>query len=112
MATFTHRYPLNVPGKYYIDMQCTDCDLCRQIAPKNIDRDHRTGYSFVFKQPATPDEIFLLQECVEGCPTDGVGNDGDEFNWESTPIYNWNKKYARERGFQFDLRAPLLPETK
>ncbi|HWN95366.1 MAG TPA: ferredoxin [Methylomirabilota bacterium] len=48
MATFTHRYPLNVSGKYYIDAQCTDCDLCRALAQNNIERDDRTGISYVF----------------------------------------------------------------
>jgi len=36
MADRAKRYSDNVPGKYYIDDQCTDCDLCRESAPDNL----------------------------------------------------------------------------
>ena len=69
MAIFTDRYPLNVPGKFYIDAQCTDCDLCRECAPNNITRDDRMGHSYVFKQPENQAEVAAIMEGVEGCPT-------------------------------------------
>ncbi len=77
MAIFSNRVPQNVPGKFYIDDQCTDCDLCRELAPNNIRRFDEGGYSYVYSQPATPEEIAACQEGVEGCPTFAVGNDGD-----------------------------------
>lgn len=110
MASFTHRYPLNAPGKYYIDGQCTDCDFCRQCAPRNIRRDDRTGHSYVSEQPTTPEEIAAVEEGAAGCPTDAVGRDGDKFDWETAPIYDWNALYAGEREIHFDLRAPTLRE--
>lgn len=109
MSRFTHRYPLNIPGKYYINDQCTDCDLCRACAPDNIRRDDRAGISYVFKQPTTPEEIAGVEEGVAGCPTEAVGNDGDQFDWDTTPIYDWNALYKKE-GIHFDVRAPLLQE--
>lgn len=106
MADFTERYPLNVPGKYYVTAQCTDCDLCRETAPNNIKRDDRTGISFVYRQPTTPEEIARVEEGVGGCPTEAVGNNGDTFDWETTPIIDWNGHYAKD-GIRFDIRAPI-----
>jgi len=109
MADFADRYPLNISGKYYVTGQCTDCDLCRQCAPKNIRRDDRSGISYVFKQPSSPDEIAGVEEGVAGCPTEAVGNDGDRFDWDTTPIFDWNAFYAKSPELRFELRAPLLP---
>jgi ferredoxin len=89
MATFTDRYPRNTPGKYYIDAQCTDCDLCRECAPNNIRRDDEAGHSYVFRQPTTPEEIAACEMGVQGCPTEAVGNDGDRYDWQTTPIRDW-----------------------
>ena len=44
------------PGKFYVDDQCIDCDLCRETAPANFTRSDDGGYSYVFKQPTTPEE--------------------------------------------------------
>jgi ferredoxin len=89
MATFQNRFPKNIPGKYYIDDQCTDCDLCRETAPNNIRRDDEMGMSYVYRQPTTPDEIAACEEGVGGCPTEAVGNDGDKYDWRTTPIRDW-----------------------
>jgi len=115
MADFTHRYPLNVPGKYYITGQCTDCDLCHQYAPQNIRRDDRTGISYVFKQPTTVEEVGACEAGVGGCPTEAVGNEGDKHDWEKTPIYDWNALYERhwkQSDIHFDIHAPLLGKPK
>ena len=78
MAIFAERYLQNVPGKYYVTDQCTDCDLCREIAPNNIRRNDEGGHSYVYRQPTTPEEIAACEEGVQGCPTEAVGNDGDQ----------------------------------
>src|SRR5205085_12058975 len=49
MADVANRYPENVPGKYYVDNQCIDCDLCRETAPNNFTRNDDGGYSYVYK---------------------------------------------------------------
>lgn len=85
MADFTRRHPLNVPGRYYIDDHCTDCDLCRECAPHNVTRDDETGISYVFKQPETDEEIAGISLGVEGCPTEAVGADGDQSDWTCAP---------------------------
>ena len=77
MASVADKYTDNVPGKFYTDSQCIDCDLCRQTAPDFFDRNAAKGYSFVSKQPATPEEIALCQQAVDECPVEAIGNDGN-----------------------------------
>lgn len=77
MADIANRYPDNVPGKFYVDNQCIDCDLCRETAPANFTRQNDSGYSFVFKQPATAEEEALCKEAMEGCPVEAIGNNGE-----------------------------------
>jgi ferredoxin len=76
MASVTDRYPDNVPGAFFTDSQCIDCDLCRQTAPDFFDRNAKKGYSFVYRQPTTPEEIALCVQAVEECPVDAIGKNG------------------------------------
>ena len=46
MADAANKYPENVPGKFYVDNQCIDCDLCRETAPDNFKRNEDGGYTF------------------------------------------------------------------
>src|SRR2546423_15078001 len=77
MADSANKYPENVPGKFYVDDQCIDCDLCRETAPANFKRNDDGGDSYVYKQPETPDEEGLCKEAMEGCPVEAIGNDGN-----------------------------------
>ena len=63
MADKINKHPEGAAGPFYVDTQCIDCDLCRQSAPKNFQRQEDRGYSYVFKQPETPEET---AQCVEG----------------------------------------------
>lgn len=77
MASFPNKYSDNVAGKFYVDDQCIDCDLCRETAPDNFTRNEDGGYSFVFKQPVTTAEEIRCKEAMEGCPVEAIGSDGD-----------------------------------
>jgi ferredoxin len=77
MADVANKYPQNVPGKYYVDSQCVDCDSCRETAPDNFKRDEDGGISYVFKQPESSDEEALCKEAKEGCPTEAIGDNGE-----------------------------------
>lgn len=77
MADRQLKNPENVSGKYYVDNTCIDCDLCRNIAPETFTRHDEGGYSYVFKQPSTPDEMALAEEAKVSCPTETIGNDGE-----------------------------------
>ena len=77
MADIANRYEDNVPGKFYVDNQCIDCDLCRETAPANFTRNDDGGYSYVKKQPETPEEEALCNEAKEGCPVEAIGDNGE-----------------------------------
>ena len=64
MAFVKDKLPDNVPGKYYVDRQCIDCDVCRDTSPANFARNDENGYSFVYKQPSTAMEFELLHTFV------------------------------------------------
>lgn len=77
MADKTQKKPDNVPGKFFVDEQCIDCDLCRETAPEFFKRNEDGGYSFVYRQPVAEQEIALCTEALEGCPVEAIGNDGE-----------------------------------
>jgi ferredoxin len=77
MADKNLKNPENVAGRFYVDSTCIDCDLCRNIAPKFFKRQEGNGYSYVFRQPQTPEEIAEAEEARTSCPTETIGNDGE-----------------------------------
>jgi len=78
MADKTQKWPESVAGKFYVDNQCIDCDLCRETAPAFFSRNDDGGYSYVHTQPQTEEDVKLCMEALEGCPVEAIGNDGDE----------------------------------
>ena len=77
MAEKEDRYEDNIAGKFYVDDQCIDCDLCRETAPNNFTRNDDGGHSFVYKQPTTDEENEQCIEAMEGCPVEAIGDDGE-----------------------------------
>ncbi len=65
----------NVPGNWYVDSQCIDCDLCRTTAPANFKQNSDEGYSYVYKQPESEEEKKLCQQALEECPVEAIGSD-------------------------------------
>ena len=78
MSDLDAKWPENVEGKFYVDDQCIDCDLCREIAPNFFNRDEDGGYSYVHNQPSKQEGIDQCMEALEGCPVEAIGDDGDE----------------------------------
>lgn len=78
MADRDERVPENVPGRYYVDRTCIDCELCRETAPGNFARQDAEAYSFVFAQPQDPAEEAACLAALEECPVEAIGNDGPE----------------------------------
>ena len=76
MAQRNLKYPQNVPGSYYVDDTCIDCDVCRSNAPQFFARYDDGGHSYVHRQPVTPTELAEAEEARQGCPTDSIGRDG------------------------------------
>ena len=78
MADKDEKWPENVTGKFYVDEQCIDCDLCRETAPDFFTRNEDGGYSFVHAQPHGEEDVEACMEALEGCPVEAIGDDGEE----------------------------------
>ena len=78
MADKNEMWPENVTGKFFVDEQCIDCDLCRETAPDYFTRNDDGGYSYVYSQPDPDDEdaLDLCLEALEGCPVEAIGDNG------------------------------------
>lgn len=76
MADRTQRLPYNVPGAFYTDDTCLDCDMCRTLMPAVFTRHDETGFSFVHRQPQTEQEMDAVQEAMSLCPCEAIGDDG------------------------------------
>ena len=76
MAEIQQRVPENVPGQFYVDRTCIDCDLCRETAPANFRREDRERYSFVARQPIGPAEEASCLAALEECPVEAIGRNG------------------------------------
>lgn len=77
MADKTDKWPENAPGKFYVDTECIDCDLCRETAPDYFERNEEGGYTYVNKQPDSEDGVDQCMEALEACPVNAIGDDGD-----------------------------------
>ena len=77
MADIDNKYEDNAKGKYYVDEECIDCDLCRETAPNCFTRNDDGGYSFVTSQPENEEDEELCREAMEGCPVEAIGDDGE-----------------------------------
>ena len=98
MADKDDKWPDNAPGKFYVDEQCIDCDLCRETAPDFFTRNEDEAYSFVHAQPKTQEDIDLCMEALEGCPVEAIGDDGDGVEWFVTALSPFLNFLARPVG--------------
>jgi glyoxylase-like metal-dependent hydrolase (beta-lactamase superfamily II)/ferredoxin len=61
----------NVPGEFFVDSSCIDCDLCRQIAPSVFRADGDN--SVVHHQPSGDGETLRAEMALVTCPTASIG---------------------------------------
>jgi glyoxylase-like metal-dependent hydrolase (beta-lactamase superfamily II)/ferredoxin len=76
MANSRQRVPENVPGDFFVDATCIDCDACRQIAPAVFAEARETSY--VRSQPASPADRRAALHALLSCPTGSIGCLGDD----------------------------------
>src|SRR5262245_7973328 len=70
MPRTAQRLPTNVPGEFFVDSTCIDCDTCRWMAPAVFDR--AAEQSCVGHQPATPAEVLAAERALLACPTGSI----------------------------------------
>ena len=76
MASPQKRVPENVPGDFFVDSTCIDCDACRQIAPSVFGEAAAT--SFVKAQPVSGTDRRQALQALLACPTGSIGCLGDD----------------------------------
>src|SRR5438105_2650459 len=76
MANPKKRVPANVPGDFFVDSTCIDCDACRQIAPAVFGEGPET--SFVKAQPVSGADRRQALQALLACPTGSIGCLGDD----------------------------------
>jgi ferredoxin len=76
MANPKKRVPENVPGDFFVDSTCIDCDACRQIAPSVFGEAAQT--SFVKAQPISGADRRRASQALLSCPTGSIGCLGDD----------------------------------
>jgi ferredoxin len=77
MADRAQKVRENIPGRFYVDVTCIDCDLCRETAPRNFVRQDDRGYSYVLRQPRGAAEEAACLAALEECPVEAIGDDGE-----------------------------------
>ena len=73
MANPELRLAENVPGDFYVDSTCIDCDACRIFAPTVFS--DAGDQSFVHHQPVTAEELLAAQKAQISCPTSSIGSE-------------------------------------
>ncbi len=71
MANLSSRLPDNVPGEFFVDATCIDCDTCRRVAPAVFEEGD--GHSFVGAQPRGVEERRRAFMALVACPTASIG---------------------------------------
>jgi glyoxylase-like metal-dependent hydrolase (beta-lactamase superfamily II)/ferredoxin len=61
----------NVPGDFFVDETCIDCDTCRQLAPAIFGETRAS--SFVRLQPQAPETERAALQALLACPTGSIG---------------------------------------
>jgi ferredoxin len=79
MAEPQHRFEKGVGalkgvGEFFVQEQCIDCDLCRQMAPDVFKRKFTGagGRSYVERQPVNELEEKQAAEAMDACPVGAI----------------------------------------
>ncbi len=76
MANPDKKVPENVPGKFFVDTTCIDCDICRKFAPSVFE--DQGEFSYVKHQPDGPQEELNAKMALLSCPVGSIGMIGDK----------------------------------
>src|SRR5579883_948328 len=71
MADPRKQVPENIPGEFFVDTTCIDCDACRQLAPETFG--DAPDSSYVYSQPQTDEQTRSALRALVACPTGSIG---------------------------------------
>ena len=72
MASQAQKVIDNIPGDFFVDSSCINCDACRKIAPQTFSDNGQ--FSFVKKQPQGKMEKLNAQMALLSCPVNSIGD--------------------------------------
>jgi glyoxylase-like metal-dependent hydrolase (beta-lactamase superfamily II)/ferredoxin len=76
VANPAQRHPANVPGPWFVDRSCINCDVSRQCAPWMFGEED--DQAVVVRQPATDEERRQATRAMLACPTASIGVEGEK----------------------------------
>jgi glyoxylase-like metal-dependent hydrolase (beta-lactamase superfamily II)/ferredoxin len=76
MADVRKRVAEDVPGDFFVDTTCIDCDTCRQLAPAVFAEGD--DHAYVHQQPRTPEDRRAALRALVSCPTGSIGSQGGD----------------------------------
>lgn len=71
MADEKKRLDSNVPGNFFVDATCINCDTCRQLAPTSFEE--VGNFSAVTNQPTSERPIQQAYQALLACPVGSIG---------------------------------------
>jgi glyoxylase-like metal-dependent hydrolase (beta-lactamase superfamily II)/ferredoxin len=75
MARVQSRLTGNVPGEFFVDDACIDCETCRVVAPEVFVRSQALGLSVVGAQPRSDEGALRAKMALVACPTSAIGTE-------------------------------------
>jgi glyoxylase-like metal-dependent hydrolase (beta-lactamase superfamily II)/ferredoxin len=73
MADPKKRLDTNVPGNFFVDATCINCDTCRQLAPRSFEEVGE--FSAVTMQPEGDDRLHQAYQALLACPVGSIGTE-------------------------------------
>ncbi len=73
MADRNKRLDSNVPGNFYVDATCINCDTCRQLAPNSFEEIGE--FSAVSRQPKRTEHVHQAYQALLACPVGSIGTE-------------------------------------
>lgn len=70
----------NVPGEFFVDTTCINCDTCRQLARGTFQ--DQGEFSFVYQQPGDDAQKQAATRALLSCPTGSIGTRGANLSRE------------------------------
>lgn len=72
MADKTKALAMNVPGRFFVDSTCINCDACRDFAPEVFGE--AENFAYVMKQPQSREETDAVELALLQCPRGAIGS--------------------------------------
>jgi glyoxylase-like metal-dependent hydrolase (beta-lactamase superfamily II)/ferredoxin len=73
MADSKKRLDSNVPGNFFVDTTCINCDTCRQLAPRSFEEVGE--FSAVTAQPEGDERLHQAYQALLACPVGSIGTE-------------------------------------